>query len=192
MVVKARHTHTWRWRRNPLRRGSDVVEAWVLLAAWVIALVGGVLAGVVAQGAVERDLDRQRVERRAVAAVLVEDARGKPSAGAGEDDRVWVKARWTASDGLTHTGLTKVRPDAPAGAPVTVWIDQHGTVVSQPVTHGEAQLQSVLVGVLCAAIAGGAVLGLARVSRAGLDRWRGGQWDAEWARVDTRSSHPTG
>ncbi|QTE02425.1 hypothetical protein S1361_34155 [Streptomyces cyanogenus] len=26
----------WRWRNNPLRRHGDVVEAWVVLAVWVI------------------------------------------------------------------------------------------------------------------------------------------------------------
>ncbi|WP_443068493.1 Rv1733c family protein [Streptomyces sp. NBC_01352] len=184
----------WRWRRNPLRRGSDVVEAWVVLAAWVLAVVGGILVGLVAQGAVERDLGRQRVERRAVTAVLVEDARDKvaPAAAAG-DERVWAKARWAAPDGSRQTGLVKVRPkDAPAGARVAVWTDQRGMVVSKPVTPEEARLQAVLSGVLCAMVTAGAVTGGAFAVRAGLDRWRRGQWDAEWARVDTRWGGKTG
>ena len=34
-------TTTWLWRRrrNPLRRRTDVVEAWVVLALWVVPLV---------------------------------------------------------------------------------------------------------------------------------------------------------
>jgi hypothetical protein len=196
MVTRTRRTKVWlwRWRRNPLRRGSDVVEAWVVLAAWVVAVVGGVLAGLVTQDAVWRDLDRQRVERRTVTAVLVEDARDKAAtAVAVGDDRVWVKARWTAPDGSRHTGPVKVRPDdAPAGTPVTVWTDQRGVVVSKPVTHGEARLQAVLSGVLCAVVTGGAVAGAARGARAGLDRWRAEQWAAEWARVDTRWGGKTG
>ena len=38
----------WRLRRNPLRRGSDLVEAWVLLVACVLAVVGGALVGATA------------------------------------------------------------------------------------------------------------------------------------------------
>lgn len=194
MVARTRRTKVWlwRWRRNPLRRGSDVVEAWVVLAAWVLALVGGVLVGLVAQGAVERDLDRQRVERRTVTAVLVENAQDKPSAAAVDDDRVWVKARWTGTDGSRHTGLIKVQPGAKARTPVEVWTDERGAVVSKPVTHGEARLQAVLSGVLCAVVTGGAVAGGAHAVRAGLDRWRREQWAAEWARVDTRWGGKTG
>ena len=175
----------WRWRRNPLRRRSDVIEAWVLLVACVLALAGSLVVGLAAQGAVERDLDRQRVERQAVTAVLVEDASGKPPAGAADGDRVWVTARWTAPDSSTHTGQTKVRPDTPAGTRVTVWTDKHGALTSKPVTHEEARFQATLVGVLAAVITCGAVAGGACVVRACLDRRRMEQWAAEWARTDT-------
>lgn len=175
----------WRWRRNPLRRRSDVIEAWVLLAACVLALAGSLLAGLTAQGAVARDLDRQRVERQAVTAVLVEDASGKPPPGAADGDRVWATARWTAPDRSKHTGQTKVRPDTPAGTRVTVWTDQHGALTSKPVTHEEARFQAALVGVLAAVITCGAVAGGARAVRACLDRRRMEQWAAEWARTDT-------
>jgi len=181
----------WRWRRNPLRRRSDVLEAWVRLTACVLALVGGLLAGLVTQGAVERDLDRQRVERQAVTAVLVEDAKGKLSAGAADDDRVWATARWTTPDGSTRTGQTKVRPDTPAGTRVTVWTDQHGVLTSKPVTHEQARLQADLVGVLAAVTASGLVAAGAHVTRACLDRRRMEQWAADWARTDTRRGGKT-
>jgi hypothetical protein len=35
----------WRRRRNPLRRRSDVVEAWTVLAVAVLLFVGAPLAG---------------------------------------------------------------------------------------------------------------------------------------------------
>ncbi|MGN5377661.1 hypothetical protein ACQ4WX_07880 [Streptomyces lasalocidi] len=34
----------WRWRSNPLRRHSDVIEAWIILATWVFALLCGAVA----------------------------------------------------------------------------------------------------------------------------------------------------
>lgn len=182
----------WRWRRNPLRRRSDVVEAWVLLTACALALAGGLLVGLVTRAAVEQDLDQQRVERQAVTATLVEDAKDRPSTGAADDDRVWATARWLAPDGSTHTGQTAVRPDTPVGTRVTVWTDQHGTLTSKPVTHEEAQLQAVLAGLLAAGISGGAVAGGACAARAWLDRRRMEQWAADWARTDTRWGGKTG
>ncbi|MGW3411417.1 Rv1733c family protein [Streptomyces sp. NPDC000888] len=182
----------WRWRRNPLRRPSDVIEAWLLLTAYVLALVGACLAGLATQGAVERHLDQQRVERQAVTAALVEDAKDKPPAGAADDDRVWVRARWTAPDGSTRTGQTKAGPDARAGTRVTVWTDQHGALSSKPVSHEEARLQSALAGVLTAVITVGVVAGGACAARAWLDRRRMEQWAADWARTDTRWGGKTG
>ncbi|MER7187064.1 3-deoxy-7-phosphoheptulonate synthase, partial [Streptomyces hyaluromycini] len=35
----------WRWRQNPLRRKSDVVEAWIALAVAVLLGVAAPLAG---------------------------------------------------------------------------------------------------------------------------------------------------
>ncbi|WP_263635550.1 hypothetical protein [Streptomyces sp. CoH27] len=34
-----------RWRDNPLRRREDVAEAWIVVALWVVVLVGGGSAG---------------------------------------------------------------------------------------------------------------------------------------------------
>lgn len=31
----------WRWRRNPLRRRSDALEAWIMLTAWAFTVLGG-------------------------------------------------------------------------------------------------------------------------------------------------------
>ncbi|MFI7401060.1 hypothetical protein ACIBW9_11325 [Streptomyces sp. NPDC049541] len=33
---------------------------------------------------------------------------------------VWGTVRWTAADGNTHAGLTRVDPSSTAGTPVTV------------------------------------------------------------------------
>ncbi|MCX5604802.1 hypothetical protein OOK29_42415 [Streptomyces phaeochromogenes] len=155
-------------------------------------MAGGLLAGLATQTAVEQDLDRQRTERQAVSAQLIEDARDKPSVSAADDDRVWAAVRWRAPDGSTHTGQTKVRPDTPAGTPATVWTDEHGHLTSKPVTHEEAQLQAALAGALAVVITSGAAVGGAFAARASLDRRRMEQWDAAWARADIRRGGKTG
>ena len=162
------------------------MEAWVLCVACVLAQVGGLLAGLATQGAVERNLDQQRVGRQAVTAVLIENARAKPSAGAADDNRVWATVRWTTPDGTTHTGQTKVGPHTPAWARVTVWTDKNGALTSKAASHQEAQLQAALVGVLTGVTTLGLVAGGTHATRAFLDWRRMEQWAADWARTDTR------
>ncbi|MET8942855.1 hypothetical protein ABZX30_04495 [Streptomyces sp. NPDC004542] len=182
----------WRWRRNPLRRPSYVVEAWIVLAAWLAALVGSVLAGLVAANAVARGLDRQQDERRPVAAVVVERAPGVAPGRTGSDSRVWVTVRWTTPDGAVHTGRTKVRPGTASGTSVTVWTDQRGRVTAKPLSPGEAGFRAAWTGTLVATGTAAAVFGAAQLARAGLERRRLRQWDDEWARADTRRGGLTG
>lgn len=182
----------WRWQRNALKRRIDVVEAWVVLASWVFALLGGVVAGLMAAGAVERAVERQRAETRQVSAVAVEDAPGPSPARAASDHRVWVKVRWTATDGSTHTDEARVPPRTPAGSTIAVWVNRSGEITSPPVSAGEARLHTTLGGGLAGALAGGAVLGAAWLTRLSLDRRRMAQWDAEWERIDTRRGWKTG
>ena len=175
----------WRWRRNPLRRRSDVVEAWVILAGWLLALVGGLLGGLAAADAIERSADRQRAERRTVSAVLVEDAKGKVPARPAGDPRVWATVRWTAPDGSIRTGEARVSATSPAGNRVTVWIDKSGHLTAEPLTDGQARSHAVAGGVLVATGVGGIALAAVSVARFHLSRRRMEQWAAEWERIDT-------
>ncbi|MYS43445.1 hypothetical protein GTY23_19820, partial [Streptomyces sp. SID5998] len=59
-VTRRAGVRWWRWRRNPLRRTSDVVEAWILLVAWTLAVLGGLVAGLLTAGAVQQSADRVR------------------------------------------------------------------------------------------------------------------------------------
>ncbi|MEU6912869.1 Rv1733c family protein [Streptomyces olindensis] len=182
----------WRWRHNALKRRIDVVEAWVVLAGWVLALLGGLVAGAMAAGAVDRAVERQRAESREVTAVLVEDAPGPSPARAASDHRVWGKVRWTAPDGSAYREEARVPPRAPAGSTIPVWVDRDGDLTTPPVSPGEAWLHTTVGGVLAGALTGGAVLGAAWVARLCLDRRRMAQWDAEWERIDTRRGWKTG
>lgn len=182
----------WRWRRNPLRRRSDVVEAWIVLMAWLVALAGGLLTGLVSADAVTRGLDRQWTQRRPVTAVLVERAPGVMSGRLGDDGRVWAGVRWTTPDGAVHTGRTKVPPGAASGSRVTVWTDRRGRLTTKPLSPAEAGFRAAWTGILVATGTAAAVYGGGRLARAGLDRRRARQWDDEWARIDTRRGGLTG
>ncbi|WP_318204849.1 hypothetical protein [Streptomyces sp. SCL15-4] len=174
----------WRWRRNPLRRRADVVEAWVVLGAFSLTVLAGVLAGLLAAGSVEHGLARERTERRPTVARVVTRVPAKPPARedrAGE--RVWAQARWHAVDGSSHTGRVRVRAGSEPGTPVTVWTDSRGRLVNRPVTASEAAFRATLVGLLVgvSAAAVPCVAGLAVRGR--LERRRLRAWDTEWARL---------
>ncbi|MFE9765288.1 hypothetical protein ACFYPC_12290 [Streptomyces sp. NPDC005808] len=182
----------WRWRRNPLKRPSDVIEAWVVLAGWVLILVGSLIAGLVAAAAVERSAERQRAESREVPAVLVEDAEDRLPSRVGTDHRVWATVRWTSTDGSTHTDEARVTPRSRAGTTVTVWTDGNGQITAAPLTEGETQLHATWGGVLAGAGTGGLVWGAVWMVRLGLERHRMALWAAEWERISTRWGRKTG
>jgi hypothetical protein len=187
-----RTTQSWRWRRNPLRRRSDVVEAWIVLAAWVIALVGSVLAGLVAASAVDRNLAQQRVQRHPVSAVVTANVTPDPSAQSLDGGHAWATVSWKAPDGSTHQARTAVPPGAAEGTRVTVWTDGKGRPVTKPMSGGDAAFQSAWTGVLVAMATAGAVAGCTQLARARLEHRRLNQWAEEWERVDTRWGGKTG
>ncbi|MGW3115754.1 Rv1733c family protein [Streptomyces sp. NPDC001107] len=181
--TRVKKVRFWRWRRNPLRRHSDSVEAWMVLATWIVALVGGLLAGFAADAAMLDSLAARRAVVHAVPAELTDNADRSGAVSTDGGATVWAKARWTAADGSTHTGLTRVDPSSTAGTSVTVWIDSRGELTTRPSTVAEARVESALTGALAAAAAGGVALGCGRVTRQRLDRRRMRAWEAEWELV---------
>ncbi|MCX4418719.1 Rv1733c family protein [Streptomyces mirabilis] len=191
MTVKP--ARLWRWRRNPLRRHSDVVEAWIVLATWICALSGGTLAGAAAAQATDSSFAARQAQVHAVSAVLTDDAARTALGGSGYDDgRVWAVVRWTTADGAVHTDRAKVLPGAPAGTGITVWTDHTGRVVSAPVTGAAATLQAALTGALVAPSAGAAVWTAGWVVRSRLVRRRMAAWDQEWKQVGPRWGNLSG
>ncbi|MGW3288772.1 Rv1733c family protein [Streptomyces sp. NPDC001002] len=184
----------WRWRRNPLRRRSDVVEAWILLAACVLATVSAVLAGVVGTQAAERALARDRAARTPVAAVLVRIVPGstRDVVTGIRHDRAVGSVRWTDAKGVVRTGLAPVRPGTEPGSPVRAWTDGHGRLVPAPVNAGEASARAALSGAGAALLAGSVVLVGGHLVRLRVQRRATERWGAEWERVSRHWGHTTG
>ncbi|MFE9451790.1 hypothetical protein [Streptomyces sp. NPDC006739] len=174
----------WRWGHNPLKRHSDVVEAWIVLVTWALALLGGVLAGVVAAQATDSAFAARRAQVHAVSAVLTDDAAKTPSGGSGYDNgRVWAAVRWTDAVGNVHTGQAKVLPGSHVGSRLTVWADRTGGIVSPPPSGTGATLQVVLTGALVAPLAGATVWAGGWLIRTRLLRRRLAEWEEEWEQV---------
>ncbi|MGW7522051.1 Rv1733c family protein [Streptomyces sp. NPDC054783] len=182
----------WRWRSNPVRRHDDVLEAWLLLAMWMLIVVGGTVAGAMTACAADRSFAQQRAERTPVRAVLRTDVPYTAVSEAG-GDLVSAKVRWTAADGSTHSGRTLVTTSTGrrAGSTVGIWIDHHGRLSAQPPTPGKAAVEASLLGAAAALALSGLVFGLGSTGRLWLDRRRMEQWDAEWTLVGPRWGHMT-
>ncbi|MFR0354617.1 Rv1733c family protein [Streptomyces sediminimaris] len=196
---KARRTTVlgWRWRRNPLRRRSDVLEAWIVLAAWTLAAVASVAAGIVGARVAQHVVDAGRAGRSPVTAVLV-----RIVPGSGRDvvtgvryDRVVATVRWSdVRDGraVTRTGLMNVRPTARPGSTVRTWTDGHGHLVAPPVGATEATVRVLLAGTGAAPAAGATVLGTGYLARLRVQRRATEKWGAEWERAGRHRGHTTG
>ncbi|KOG37098.1 Rv1733c family protein [Streptomyces resistomycificus] len=182
----------WRWRSNPMRRREDIVEAWVVLAVWVVVAVGGTVAGLVTAHAADEVLSQQRAERRSVRAVLLTDVPHREVTVRAADDKALAKVRWTAPDGSTHTGRTLVNTGQKAGAGLTVWQDGRGTLTTPPPSPTGAAVEAGVLGTAAGLALTGATLAAGAVARWRLDQRRITAWDREWESVGPTWGHKTG
>ncbi|UIR22779.1 hypothetical protein LXH13_01005 [Streptomyces spinosirectus] len=176
----------WRWRSNPLRRRIDVVEAWIILAAWVCAIAGGLAAAWVTGSAADEGYDRMRAEHRPVSAVVVKPAKSEATTSPTSDRRVQATVRWTGADGHPHTGRTRVKAGAAPGDRVRVWTNDRNQLTAEPLSPTNAMFQSAMVGLTAAGGAGVVVLIGVQCVQAGLGRRRMRLWDEAWEQADRR------
>ncbi|MGW0392723.1 Rv1733c family protein [Streptomyces sp. NPDC003042] len=152
----------WRWRRNPLRRPTDLFEAWVAFAALACVLVVAPAVGWVAGLRVDDTLQRaaleQRHERYLVPAVVVRPAAGQV-AGAATDasaqrqtpERTHIVAAWTAPDGSSHQGTVPAAEEPPRpGDRFRIWTDTRGRLVGQPLDPSAASFHAGVAGLAAA------------------------------------------
>ncbi|MFJ7150203.1 hypothetical protein ACIQVT_18680 [Streptomyces sp. NPDC100445] len=176
----------WRWRRNPLKRRADVLEAWVVLGTLLLTVLAGVPAGLAGARSVERGLARERATWRPVVARVTGrvPAPSRPSGrhpSAGE--RSWAAVRWATADGLARTGRVRVEPGTAPGTRVTVWTDPRGRLVGRPTSVSEAAFRATLIGLLVGVSAAAVPLVGGLAARSRLERRRLDAWDTEWARL---------
>ncbi|WP_329241501.1 hypothetical protein OG223_02205 [Streptomyces sp. NBC_01478] len=181
----------WRWRRNELRRHSDVVEAWIVLAAWAFATAGGAVAGVAGAQAVANAQAKDGAERRPAAAVLLRTV-PRGARAAADYNRVRAEVRWTDAQGTVRTATADVKAGTAAGGTVPVWTDGHGHLVDEPASPAVATARVVLAGT-GAGLAGGLfVLAGGRLIRLRVERQATDRWGEEWERTGARWGRRTG
>ena len=182
--------------RNPLRRGTDRIEA-ALRLVLVIVLVTAVPAAAVLAGqrADHLALNRahaQRVADHLVTAVLLQQA---PATGSPDPytsvQTAWVPARWQPPGLPSRTGEVLATAGARQGSTVRIWIDPSGAITDPPLGHRD------IAGAVCIAVVATCLvswlvlLASSTLVRRALDRRRLSAWDAEWRASGPQwSGHP--
>jgi F0F1-type ATP synthase membrane subunit c/vacuolar-type H+-ATPase subunit K len=180
----------WRWRHNPLRRTTDLVEAWVALVAVLLILlaapVAGAVIGSVAQDSLEKSARNEQQARHLVAATVVKKLnRGPldpdPDSSTGRDAQSRVLARWTAPDGTAQHGVVLAALESPHhGDHFTLWTDTHGRIVARPLDTATATTHAVMAGFGAATMTVGLIEGSRRLIVWRMVRRRYARWDQAW------------
>lgn len=185
----------WRWRRNPLRRRTDLVEAWVACVALVCVLLVAPAVGwatsLRVDGILQRAAREQRQERYLVPAVVVRPAgAGAARTGAAADPaaqrtvpaRTTIVASWTAPDGSPHEGAVPAAEEPPLpGDRFRIWTDIRGRLVGQPLDPGAASFHAAMAGLAAALTAAALAETLRRLVVRRLMHRRYTRLDRAWA-----------
>ncbi|MET7617314.1 hypothetical protein [Streptomyces sp. NPDC005408] len=185
-------TGVWRWRRNPLRRATDLLEAWVALVAAVLLVTAapafGWLSGSLTDDSLRQSVRIQRQQRHPVTATVLRPAKEPkppaydPEGSATREKRRPVVAKWTAVDGSRHTGnVSTVLRTARPGVTFTLWTDRTGMIVNRPMDAATARVHAVLAGIGAALSAAGLVECTRRLVVWRLVRRRYARLDRAWA-----------
>ncbi|MFI8521952.1 hypothetical protein ACIGEZ_29680 [Streptomyces sp. NPDC085481] len=186
-------TGLWRWRHNPLRRTTDLVEAWVAFAAAVLLCLAvplaGWAAGVSANTTLQQAVRIQQQERTPTTATVLrtaERAPAEPGADRSGEERLRpaVVARWTAPDGTPRTGtVTTTRAQADPGDRFPLWTDRTGRAVTPPMHPETARVHALIAGITVALVVGVLVEVTRRLVVQRLVQRRYARLDRAWAQV---------
>ncbi|MFI2368114.1 hypothetical protein [Streptomyces sp. NPDC018833] len=184
----------WRWRHNPLRRVTDLAEAWLALVAALALLTAGPVVGWITGTLTDEYLRHsvriQRQQRHAATATVLGPATGAspaafdPESSATSEQRRTVVAQWSAPDGTRRTGtLTIGVPHARTGGTFPVWTDGSGRMVPRPMDPATARVHATLAGIGAAGAFGVLVECARRLLLWRLVRRRFADLDRAWAAV---------
>lgn len=180
----------WRWRHNPLRRRTDLVEAWLAFATLVLILVAapliGAVVGTTTQGALQQSVRDQQASRHRVTATVVKKVDGSPpdpdpETATTRDRQSRVVADWTGPDGADRHGTVTASLKTPRpGDHFTLWTDDQGRTVGRPLDTTTATTHAVLAGFGATVLAAGLVEGARALVVRRMVRRRYTRWDQAW------------
>jgi hypothetical protein len=170
--------------RNPLRRGSDRVETFIVGSLLVAAVAGAPVAAMAgnhwAYDSARQVATAERQTSYEVKAQLLAVPPTSPG-GYSVSSLVAARARWTAHSGTARTGEIPVPADSVVGEAIPIWTDTAGNLTSAPLTRAEVADQgtfgtivAIVLTLLTAFVAAG-------ITRFVMNRRRMAAWAADWA-----------
>jgi hypothetical protein len=171
---------------NPLRRRSDLIDAWLPVAAIAAFLAMCPLVLVVTGSWIRGDNAAARHAQMSwhpVEAVLLRSVPGPEMSDHGANTwQTWTPARWTAG-GRERTADVPAPAGSEAGSTVTVWLDRAGDVHLPPLTLAEAGERVLEVRLSALAMLAVLLAVMTLLGRRILDRRRLAGWEAAWLSV---------
>ncbi|MFE4640736.1 hypothetical protein [Streptomyces sp. NPDC056730] len=183
----------WRWRHNPLRRGTDLVEAWVALTAVLLFALATPAAGWLCGNTLDSSLRAtarvQHEQRHRTTAVVVDRAADQRRTAydaeslSNRSPGTRVTATWYAPDGSARTGTVSAPlRDPRAGDTFSMWTDRRtDKQLRGPMNATSARVHAVLAGFGATALAVGLVEGARRLIVWRLVQRRYRRLDRAWA-----------
>lgn len=183
----------WRWRHNPLRRKTDLVEAWVACVAVLLIAVAAPLAylaiGGASRDALLQSVREQHKARHEVAGTVIRKVSRPPvdpdpETSSARDRHSRVLAEWTAPDGTARSGTVVAALRSPdPGDRFRLWTNEHGQVVGRPLDDATASTHAALAGMGAAVAVAGLVEGVRRIVVWRIVLRRYDRWDQAWDRA---------
>ena len=175
----ASRVRLYRPDRNPLRRGSDRIEALFVVLFLLMFTAGLVLAPIFGRQVYENGLRAERAGRW-VTARLLEDAPRPALAPYSGQTAPRAEVTWTGPGGRPEIATVPVSPGAKAGSTTRLWVDGSGRVTPAPPRREERVAQAIAVGLTTVLLSSGLALAGYALVRVVLDRRRLAAWGAEW------------
>ena len=183
----------WRWRRNPLRRRSDVVEAWTVLVVALLLFVGTPLAGAAvawwAHDEARTVATAQRADRHRVRAEVVGRTPDTLPSVTGRERTYKVAVRWTEPGSGARTATARVPSGTQQGDVVDVWFDSLGRSVPPPSDETEVWQHTLTLGASATGAAVAVVLLGQSAVRGVATRHRLAEWEREWTLTEPHWTH---
>jgi len=163
------------FRRNPLLRASDQVEALVMAVAVMVSLLAVPVAAAVGTAVHDSRRDvyaQQHHTRHLLTATITDDAAAQTIS---RTNTATMASRWSAA-GTEHSGAVEAQSETETGDHVAIWVDDNGAPTGEPAPTTHAGVDAVTAALfMWAGVTAAAVLLLAG-TRAVCDRIRAISW----------------
>jgi nitrate reductase NapE component len=168
--------------RSPLTRGADRVEAWAVIAVFVVliaAVFPALAVGQLGYQARTQEIAADIASRHPVEATALGASTADPSVSETTPTTFLVNVRWYEQN-TAREAVTKVDGPVKAGDQVPLWVTTKGIVTAPPPTAADGIMMKIGTVALSWLILAVLVAGAYGILRMKLNRVRDRRWDRGW------------